>query len=437
MATLSAPPEEVLLNIAKFPTYSSPALLSLSLCSRRFRHISQTLLYRSVSVYTSREILLLARTLLYRRDLAHAVQHLETEISASSQTHNLTKVVEKQLESTLRQTCQNAETTNKWFVDLWSNRGGASAALLLLLLPNVKRLDVQIWSSSEHLTALMHTAAFGYSDVVAPVASSEHRNSSRPLSQLSDLRLSMDLFSSFRLSPIMQLPTLCSVSVASLSTLGYLRGFHATLSPIQTLDLTHCGLDEVEFFNVLSICSELRILRYHWDKPWSDEDVIDDERDSENDVGPRVIAGLEQSRGTLQVLEVKGDKPLRHDALSLGSLMAFTRLQSLCVPAVMVLNPTYLFLSQLTLKYLPESLKHLHLVDAEIAGEERLESVLLTQLDLLNSFRSLTTLTITWRVVWFWLKLHEAEPPTFRQLRRSCNDRRTGFVLEMAYCSLL
>ena len=83
-------------------------------------------------------------------------------------------------------------------------------------------------------------------------------------------------------------------------------------------------MDEDDVITLLRACRELRRFAFHWDQPWSDEDVMVEEWDDGINVAPWIIRGRQQSRDTLEVLDLKGQSPIRHDPMSLGSLTAFS-----------------------------------------------------------------------------------------------------------------
>ena len=154
---------------------------------------------------------------------------------------------------------------------------------------------------------------------------------------------------------------------------------------------------------------------------------MDDERDYGINVAPWIIEGLQQSRDTLEVLDLVGQSPIRHDTMSLGSLTDFSRLHSLCVPAVMVINPDNLSPPRQTLHLLPSSLKTLDLIVAGGPGEEMLESELLKCLRLEQSLPALAVLTITWQRQRLF---RPSDPPSFRCLKRVCSDRGVALVFK-------
>ena len=231
MMNLQTLPEEVLVNIGEHLAFkpgtsrdnSVRALYSLSLCSRRFPPITRKILYGSIPVYKTKDIFCLARTVLYRHDLAGDVRRLEVEISEDDRGIRLTKDVEDQFRSILQPLCRSPEASEKWLNDLRSSRNGASVAFLLILLPNLTDLGMYLWSSLDYVTAVMQWSALQHgqdSDTSLP-RKIQNANPHRPvLSRLSVLRLEAQSFVDIRFTPIMRLPSLRTLSAGSLDPSG-------------------------------------------------------------------------------------------------------------------------------------------------------------------------------------------------------------------------
>ena len=358
------------------------------------------------------------------------MQRLEVVIAEDDREICLTEDVENRFETVLQRPCRSLEASKRWLKDLRSNQDGASVALLPILLPNLTDLGMYLLSSPDYVTVVMQwsTLQHGRGSGISLQRQIQNANFHRhglALSRLSVLRLEMESFVDVELPPILRLPSLRTLSADSFPPSNRAWSIEAGVSGVHSLELTRCGMDEDDILPLLQACRELRRFTFYWDQPWSDDDVMDDEWDEGINVAPWIIEGLQRSRDTLEVLDLRGQSPIRQDTRSLGRLTAFSRLHSLCVPAVMVLNPNDLSPPRRTLHLLPKSPKNLRLIIAGGPGEEMLESELLKCLRLEPYLPALAVLTITWH------RQHPFRPPNFRCLERACRDRGVAFAFEM------
>jgi hypothetical protein len=169
-----------------------------------------------------------------------------------------------------------------------------------------------------------------------------------------------------------------------------------TVSLLHELELTHCEMDDEDIFLVLEACNDLRKFTLRWDQPWADEDVMDEEWDCGINVAPLIIRGLQRSRAALEVLDLSGIQPIRHDTMSLGDLATFNHLLTLRTPAPMVINPDSSLSERLTLHMLPRSLRNLHLIVASVSRGKTSVSELLGCAESRKWCPALQVLTITW-----------------------------------------
>ena len=444
-------PDEVLVQIAEHLAFtpgasmkeSTYALCSLSLCSRRFHRICRSILYRSIPVYTNRAILCLTRTVLHRRDIWEEVRHLEIMVSEDHRSTCLTKHLEDQFKTVLQQLCVSQRASKGWLEHLHSNREGASVALLLVLLPKLTSLGMYFLSPPTYVTDVMWFAALqpvrGL-DISLPrsafsAGSGHHRIDF--LTRLSTLRLETDYCTEISFPPILHLPSMRTLSADFFGPSRCPWDVDAGVSGVQNLELTRCELDEDEVLPLLQACRALRKFTFHWHHSWSDEDVMDHEIDDDWDdginVAPWIIKGLQGSKNTLEVLKLTGQTPIRHDTMSLGSLAAFPRLHSLCVPAVMVLNPDDMSPPRRTLHCLPSSLKNLNLIVAGVPEEGTLESELLECLRPKKWSPDIESLTLTWQQQWqqqCQRQYHSNDAPSFKYLETACLDHGVVFTFE-------
>lgn len=406
------------------------ALYAFALCCRRFHGIGQKLLYRSIAIYSTRPILLLARTILGRPDLAENVQHLDIYADADDDRIHLdVRDIEESFDIVLHRLWRSVQTMSGHLDNHRSNSGSAAVALLLLLLPDLRWLDIQFSSDLTHVTSLMRASATKQLAGLAPLRHRQSWDDFRLLPKLSVLWLTPEYNTDIDLSSIIKLPALRSLSLMFSEPLRTHWTIENRCSAIQSLELSDCGLAEDEIFNILGACGELRRFTYHWNQPWSDNNVWDDEWDDGIDVASWIIEGLKPSSDKLEVLQVTGSTSLRHDATPMGNLVAFSRLQSLCVPAVMILNSNARSPSQDTLQFLPRTLKHLRLVDAETIGDATIESKLLKCLCAHENFVALASLTLDWQ-----LNAGQSDRPRFRRLEEFCRHRGIDFTLNLYSC---
>jgi hypothetical protein len=136
-------------------------------------------------------------------------------------------------------------------------------------------------------------------------------------------------------------------------------------------------MSEEDVFPLLEACSELRKFTLRWDQPWADKDVTDEEWDFGINVAPWIIRGLQRSRATLEVLDLSGEQPIRHDTMSLGNLALFDCLLNLRAPAPMMINQDSSPSRRQSLHMLLTSLKKLHLIVGSVSREKLLPSELL------------------------------------------------------------
>ena len=304
-------------------------------------------------------------------------------------------------------------------------------------VPNLTSLGMYFQSPPTYVTDVIWFAALQLvrgSGILLPRsasdAGSDHHHID-PLTRLSTLRLKTDNCTEISFPPILHLPSLRTLSADSFGPSRRAWSVGAGISGLHKLELTRCELVEDEVLPLLQACKELRKFTYHWDQLWSDENVMDHEMDDDWDdginVAPWVIEGIQRSKNTLEVLKLTGLTPIRHDTMSLGSLTPFPRLHSLCVPAVMVLNPDDMSPPRRTLHFLPRSLKNLNLIVAGVPGEEILESELLECLRPKKWAPAFERLTLTWRRQ----HLHRSnDAPSYISLEKACLDHGVVFAFE-------
>ena len=272
--------------------------------------------------------------------------------------------------------CQSAGMAEQWLEDLPTTRRGGSVAFLLLLLPNLTNLVISFNSSLDYVSTAMQLSLFP---------------------RLLTLRLVGDLYAEIQFPPILRLDSLRMFCADSLET--QMWKICPGISFLHDLEVTDCEMGEEDILPLLEACSELRKFTFWWDQPWSDEDVLSEELDYGIDVAPWIINGLQRSKATLEVLDLSGRQPIRHDTMSLGNLTNFDRLHTLRVPAAMVINPDSSFSGGRTLHMLPESLKTLHLIVGYVSRELILPSEVLDCVRCKSWGPALKALTITWQLM--------------------------------------
>ena len=245
-----------------------------------------------------------------------------------------------------------------------------------------------------------------------------------PLSRLSTLRLGTEDSGQIHFPSILQLPSVRTLSADSFSPSDRAWSIGGGVSGIHNLELTRCMMGEDDVLPLLRACGQLRMFTFHWNQPWSDWEAVYEEWDEGINIASWIMEGLPQSRNTLEVLYLQGQSPFRRDPMSLGSLTAFPRLHSLCVPAVMVLNSN-MSPPQRTLQLLPNSLKDLNLIIAGVPEEEILESELLECLRHEERYPALAVVTITWHRYYML-----DDMPRFPSLERACGDRGIALAFE-------
>jgi hypothetical protein len=244
-----------------------------------------------------------------------------------------------------------------------SNRGGASVAFLLLLLPNLIDLILDLQSPPTYVTEFMRL--YTSEDAQHPfppvqlTAVFEDQTHSVRFPQLSTLRFATESYVAVDFGPILRLNSLWTFRVGALSTGTW--NIPPGISSVHELEAKNCKMDESNILPMPEACNELRKFAFSWDQPWSDEDVVDEEWDFGIEVAPWIIRGLQRSKATLEVLELSGKHPLRRDTMSLGSLTDFDHLLTLHVPAAMIIDPDSSSSGRRTLNMFLISLRHLHL----------------------------------------------------------------------------
>ena len=254
-----------------------------SVSSRHFHQVSRKILYESNPVYINRDIVCLTRTILYRRDISEDVRRLENEVSEDDRRTCLTKELENQFQTILQQLCLSQRANKGWLEHLRSNHDGASVALLLLLLPNLTSLGIYFRSPPPYVTdvrwsaALQHVRGSDTSSLRPASDAGSHHHFTGPLSRLSTLRLKTDSCTNIQFPPILQLPSLRTLSADSFCPSSCGWSVDAGVSGVHNLELTRCELNEDEVLALLQACRGLRNFKFHWDQPWSDQNVMDAE----------------------------------------------------------------------------------------------------------------------------------------------------------------
>jgi hypothetical protein len=403
---------------------SSHALYALLLCSHRFYHISQAPLYTNIALHNNSNILNLIRTLLYQPNLATLIQSLATDPDLFAwSTVSMEEELKCQVRKHMYYIYQSPEMVAQWLEDFQSNRKGASVAFLLLLLPELKNLVMCIDDPPDYVT----TAMWSGSQVREPTSIGQAQ---LQFPQLSTLGLTTDTYVEIEFEPILRLASLSTLRVESLATSTW--RIRPGVSLLHELELIHCQMSEEDVFPLLEACSELRKFTLRWDQPWADEDVRDEEWDFGINVAPWIIRGLQRSRATLEVLDLSGQQPIRHDTMSLGNLAVFDCLLNLRAPALMMINQDSSPSGRQSLHMLPTSLKKLHLIVGGVSRGKLLPSELLDCVQSETWGSTLEVLTITWQHTEpFHEETSEITTTVEYQLLKSACDKRGILLLSL------
>jgi len=205
------------------------------------------------------------------------------------------------------------------------------------------------------------------------------------------------------------------------------------VSSLHELKVINCEMDEDQILPMLQACRELRKFIFCWDQPLSDGDVMNEEWDFGVDVAPWIVRGLEQSRATMEVLDLSGKHPIRHDTMSLGNLTSFDHLLTLRVPAAMVINPDPSSSGRRTLHILPTSLKNMHLIVGGVSKDQVLPPDVLDFVRHEEWASALKTLTITWQDAdVFYKKAFEMNSVAgYKLLQMACGERGIAFKFKV------
>lgn len=272
MTTMESLPDEMLMQIfshLKVPESSSgyehrTLLRGLCLVSKRLRPIAQRILYHTIPSLRESQRYLLLRTLVECPDLANSVRAIDL-----GEAYNSASEIQELFELARPRLDISDNLAEKIIADAEEEEPGSDYSFILLLVPNIERLDLVCWYGID-LTMY---------DLIK-----ETRNSSKgasvPLGRLREIGL--------RHGDTEGCTTLEPLGLLALPTLRTLRGHamewttelqpemdpeaeeiddekqYAPRLALKHIDLTWSLCNEESLENMISRCPDLKTLRIEW-----------------------------------------------------------------------------------------------------------------------------------------------------------------------------
>ncbi|KIV84215.1 hypothetical protein PV11_00007 [Exophiala sideris] len=422
-------PHESLLQISEYlslkPYGASDTcsyLLALSLTSKRFCVVSQELLYRAVVLSSPGSAIYFARTLSQHPCLGLLVRYFEAGVlkhqddgkncsdlddnSLPESTVPEKDEVERYLLPPLRKWCS---ITPQVFEDIQSNKDAIWISSILSQLYNLTEVELQLGSSAQYLNGLIK-----WCSVEAKVGAGFMNVSS--LSLLANEDVGIDV------AAILQLPCLTTFRSWGLRAHSLPRTTEDISVTLCRLELYHPHMDEGEVVKLLRSCHNIRrfelqpILGMTQGFPWYHAERV----------AQRIIAGLDQCKETLQVLEID-TWTTSQSADETIDLSGYRKLIKLMLPATEVVTIKGGSQTHAQLAILPTSLKSLLIVMAPRGRANGIRSALLRYVENGQFSRDLTKLDITWE------RCPTPEIPEMRDIECACVRRGILFSSRLSH----